>query len=486
MPTRHWLLPYLFLLAVLQGCFHFSSSDGGGQTDFVPPRLIDPQDVALPAGFQIEVITTGLTFPTGVTFDERGQIYVIESGYAYGEVWTIPRLLHIKPDGTHKVVAEGGRNGPWTGVTFHEGSFYLAEGGEREGGRILRITPDGRSLTLIDQLPGMGDHHTNGPVIHRNGWLYWGQGTATNSGVVGPDNAEFGWLSRYPQFHDIPCQDVTLTGKIFSSPHSLPDNSQAITGAFSPFGTGTAPGQVIPGHIPCHGAVLRMPVAGGAPELVAWGFRNPFGLAVSPDGRLYVTDNSYDDRGSRPVFGTGDLLWEVRAGAWYGWPDFHGQHRLDEESRYTPAGAPPLTPLLQEHPQIPPAPVATFGVHSSSNGLDFSTNPEFGFAGQAFVAQFGDQAPATGKVLAPVGFRVVRVERNTGRIHPYAMNKGATNGPASWLKRGGLERPVAVKFSADGSALYIVDFGVMTMGDNGPVPRKETGVLWRITKQGKS
>jgi hypothetical protein len=49
-----------------------------------------------------------------------------------------------------------------------------------------------------------------------------------------------------------------------------------------------------------------------------------------------------------------------------------------------------------------------------------------------------------------------------------------------------LERPVAVKFSADGSALYIVDFGVMTMGDNGPVPRKDTGVLWRITNQGKS
>jgi hypothetical protein len=486
MRIRSGLLPFLFLLLILPGCFYFSSSKGGGQIDFEPPRLIDPHDIALPPGFQIEAVTTGLTFPTGITFNEAGLPFVIESGYSYGEVWTTPRLLRIEPDGKQTQVAEGEGNGPWNGVLFHEGSFYIAEGGEREGGRIIQVTPEGHLLSLIDQLPSVGDHHTNGPVIHHNGWLYWGQGTATNSGVVGQDNAEFGWLSRYPRFHDIPCRDVTLTGENFSSPHPLRKNSQAVTGAFSAFGTKTAPGQIIPGQLPCNGAVLRMPVSGGAPELVAWGFRNPFGLAFSPDGRLYVTDNSYDIRGSRPVFGAGDLLWEVREGAWYGWPDFHGQHRLDTESRYTPPGKPPLTMLLREHPHIPPAPVAIFGVHSSSNGLDFSTNREFGFTGQAFVAQFGDLAPKTGKVFAPVGFRVVRVEISTGRIHPFAMNKGPTNGPASWLKSGGLERPVAVKFSPDGSALYIMDFGVMTVSEQGPVPRKETGVLWRITKHRES
>lgn len=477
---RKGALPCLFFLLMLPGCFAFSSSEGGGQTDFTPPRRINPEDISLPAGYQIEVVTTGLTFPTGVTVDQKGHLYVIEAGYAYGEVWTTPRLLRIESEGGHAILAEGEQNGPWTGVDFHEGSFYVAEGGERAGGRILRITQEGHIFPLIEDLPGMGDHHTNGP-IHRNGWLYWGQGTATNSGIVGSDNADFGWLARYPEFHDIPCQDVTLTGENFSSSHPLHHQEQALTGAFSPFGRATIPGQTIEGRIPCNGAILRMPLAGGTPELVAWGFRNPFGLTFSSDGRLYVTDNSYDVRGSRPVFGAGDLLWEVQNGAWYGWPDFHGRQRLNDQHRYDPPGGPPVTPLLHQHPQVPPAPVAIFGVHSSSNGLDFSTNPDFGFAGQVFVAQFGDQAPGTGKVLAPVGFRIVRVDPKTGAIHPFAANKGTTNGPASWLGSGGLERPVAVKFAPDGMTLYVVDFGVMTMTEHGPVPHKGTGVLWRIT-----
>jgi glucose/arabinose dehydrogenase len=68
---------------------------------------------------------------------------------------------------------------------------------------------------------------------------------------------------------------------------------------------------VIPGRVPCNGAILRVKPDGGHPELVAWGFRNPFGIAFSPAGGLYVTDNGYDDRGSRPVWGAGDLLWAV-------------------------------------------------------------------------------------------------------------------------------------------------------------------------------
>ena len=30
-------------------------------------------------------------------------------------------------------------NGPWTGMSYHQGAFYVSEGGEIEGGRILRV-----------------------------------------------------------------------------------------------------------------------------------------------------------------------------------------------------------------------------------------------------------------------------------------------------------------------------------------------------------
>src|SRR4051794_18396978 len=183
-------------------------------------------------------------------------------------------------------------------MSYHQGAFYVSEGGELEGGRILRITPDGRVTALVEGLPSMGDHHTNRPVVGPDGYLYFGVGTATNSGVVGPDNAKFGWLKRFPEFHDIPPCDVVLTGQNFASANALEPGScqQVVTGAFVPYGTPTTPGQVIKGSLPCNGAILRVPCTGGKLELVAWGFRNPFGLAFGPDGCLFATDNMYDER----------------------------------------------------------------------------------------------------------------------------------------------------------------------------------------------
>src|SRR5204863_7018091 len=97
---------------------------------------------------------------------------------------------------------------------------------------------------------------------------------------------------------------------------------------------------VIKGQMPCNGAILKFPLAGGsaaAPQLVAWGLRNPFGLAFTPDGRLFCCENSYDVRGSSPVYGTGDVLWAVapdRPPLWYGWPDFHAGEPLTWADHY--------------------------------------------------------------------------------------------------------------------------------------------------------
>ena len=254
-----------------------------------------------------------------------------------------------------------------------------------------------------------------------------------------------------------------------------------LTGAFMPFGSASQPGQVVRGQVPCGGSIMRVK-PGGKPELVAWGLRNAWGLAFSPDGALYATDNQYDDRGSRPVFGTGDLLWRIEPGGWYGWPDYWGHRPLSDGNWFAPPGGEAPGFVMAEHPGTPPAPAAIFAVHSSSNGIAFSRNPTFGHVGQAFVAQFGDIAPMSGKSLAPVGFKIVRVEVDTGIIHDFAVNDGKTNGPASWLDSGGLERPLNVRFSPDGSALYVVDFGVLTTRGGEFEPEQKTGVIWRIER----
>ena len=92
-------------------------------------------------------------------------------------------------------------------------------------------------------------------------------------------------------------------------------------------------------------------------------------------------------------------------------------------------------------------------------------------------------SPDVGKVYGPVGFKVVRVDVKTGDIADFAVNTGEKNGPASQLGRGGLERPNAVKFSRDGQAMYIVDFGIMEIPKYGPAPKKNTGVIWKVTKK---
>lgn len=483
---RRVMLAALLATLPLGGClFRLLPMEGGGEeASFTPPRRLAPTGVALPAGYQIEVVARGLTFPSGIAFDDQGRPYVTEAGYSYGEVRLTPRLLRLERGGGVAEIARG-ENPPWNGVAFHRGSFYVA-GGHLEPGQVLKIGLDGSVAPLVQGLPSLGDHHTNGPVLGPDGWLYFGQGTATNSAVVGLDNFDFGWTYRHPRFHETPCRDVVLAGKNYVTPNPLtPDPAdRAVTGAYVPFGTRTEPGQRVRGGMPCGGSVMRVRPEGGTPELVAWGLRNPFGLAWSPDGVLYATENHYDVRGSRPVFGTGDLLWRIRSGVWYGWPDFYAGRPLTDEDWFQAPGEPDPGFVLREHPNEPPRPVAVFGVHASANGIDFSRSAAFGHVGDAFVAQFGDMAPGVGKVLDPVGFKVVRVDVERGVVHDFAVNRGKTNGPASLLGNGGLERPLGVKFSPDGAALYITDFGVMTMGPRGPEPRPGTGVVWRITRTG--
>jgi glucose/arabinose dehydrogenase len=393
-------------------------------------------------------------------------------------------VLELDPD-TGAVIREvaTGAHAPWNGVAFADGALFVAQGGQDDCGRIVRIDPaSGAQTVLVDRLPSLGDHHTNGPVVV-DGWVYFGQGTATNSAVVGEDNHAFGWLAKHPRHHDVPCQDVRLTGTNFTSANPLTEaDDQVQTGAFLPFGTASEAGQTIAGRVPCSGAVLRVRARGGNVELVAWGFRNPYGLAATPDGTVLVTDNGYDVRGSRPVFGSADMLWRLEPGRWYGWPDYAEARPLTMDF-YSEADGDTAGFVLAEHPGEPPEPLARFAVHASANGLDVSRSAAFGHDGQAFVALFGDMSPSTGKIAAPVGFSVVRVDLATSVIEDFARNDGDSSGPASKLGSRGLERPIAVRFDPDGHALYVVDFGVLRMGHDGPDPQPETGVLWRITRE---
>jgi len=62
-------------------------------------------------------------------------------------------------------------------------------------GKISSVTGEGKVTDLVTGLPGYGDHFNNQLAPGPDGKIYFGQGAATSSGVVGLDNGyPFVWL----------------------------------------------------------------------------------------------------------------------------------------------------------------------------------------------------------------------------------------------------------------------------------------------------
>jgi glucose/arabinose dehydrogenase len=445
------------------------------------PRGFEPRDVLLPPGYVAEVVATGFSAPVMTTFGPDGAAYVVESGHKVDDP---PRIRRVDPTTGEVSIVHEFRGPEWlptgavTGAVFVDGALLVTN-----TDRIVRIEPDGTRRTIVDGLPGRGDHQTNHPVLGPDGKVYFGVGTATNAGVVGSDNAAYGWLKDNPDVHDVPARDVVLAGRNYDDRDVLGDLSRTVrTGAFVPFGTETTPGQVLPGSVKASGAVLRCNPDGSDLEVVAWGLRNPYGLAFAVDGRLYATEHGMDARSKRQVLGDFDDLYLVEEGRWYGWPDFASGIRLGDP-RWGDGGQ-GREPVLAEFPEPdPPKPIVSFTPHAGSNGLAISPGDEFGFPGQAFVALFGDLAPVTTPRLGtPVGFRVVRVDLERRAIVDFAVNR--IQGPASKLPHDGFERPSHCAFGPDG-ALYVTDFGEIDIAPEKAGIRVQagSGALWRIRRE---
>jgi glucose/arabinose dehydrogenase len=426
-------------------------------------------------------LASGLTAPVHACVAPSGELYVTESGH---KADSAPRILRVDPaTGKAELVVEfsGDRaipTGAATGAAWHDGALYVGV-----TDRVVRVDPmTGATEDLVTGLPGRGDHQTNHPVVGPDGRLYWGQGSVTNMGVVGADNFGYEWLATYPEEHDRPGADIVLAGRRYAVPNVLGNPLTSVeSGAYAPFGTTTESGHVVPASHAATGAIVSCALDGSDLRTVAWGLRNPYGIGFHPDGRLFATEHGSDERGARWIIGDLDDFYEIHEGAWYGWPDFASGIRLDD-ARWGPGGQ-GREPVLAEHPDPdPPKPIASFATHAGANGFAFSVSAEFGFVGQAFVALFGDLAPiTTPRQVVPAGFKIVRVDPDTGSVTDFATNR--VQGPASKLFHGGFERPSHCAFAPDGS-LYVVDFGEIKIApEKGGIRMKQgTGALWRIRR----
>ncbi len=392
--------------------------------------------------------------PTSVVFDQQGHFYVAESGLPLGGQPPGGKVWRCQPDGQRTCIATDLRP-PVNGLSIHQGLLYVAEGGNPGRISVIDLATDLRQ-TVLDDLPGGGNYHTNMALMGDDGWLYFGQGAMTNSGIVGPDANMVSWLRQCPHPSDIVGSDVILSGfnAVIAEPNGAAPNGaepngadeMVSTGAFADFAVPTESGQQLKAQLPCTSAVMRCLPDGSGLELVAWGLRNPYGLGFDRAGRLLAIDLGMNDRGSRPVGQVPDCLYQVQAGKWYGWPDYAAGKSVTDED-YQPLRGHTPVPLLDNAQTLGELAQPLFSFVQHAAPTKFCLEPD---SDCLVIAMFGDKLPMTGPPGPRAGRNVVRLNPDTGLTEVLTGHH--------------FQRPIDVCYGPDG-CLYVVDFGHFEMGE---------------------
>ena len=545
------------------------------------------QDIVVPAGFKVSVFKSGLNVPTGIAFlgnSQSFQVFVLESGHglpsrcndqsAFGtgdfdpaNPFTPDILVFdqngnkiagplAKPTGTGTTQTGGLQpEGPAIDIAFENGfqggRLFATDsnqathtaGANTNSSRIVTVDPStGKVTPFITQLP-TGDHPTE-ILAFKDGFIFWSQGSTTNSGVVGKDNGAAALRAAQP---DIPCQDIVLSDNVF-------DNGGGVfTSGYSKFGV-TRPGATVTAfegalhHGVCDGAVLRAKLNAADPENTiepfSWGYRNGYAIRFAPDdhplaGGLLVGEDGGDERGARPSNHYPDVLQLARQNPdgtpdYHGWPDRFG-FLESSQAVFNPIGGPaddlcqppnppfpacipivlkedvPIRDVLAFPPQQITSPLAIEAADSSFTGIDFAPKSFVGgpvHRGAALYTLEGDFGFSPANATAPgheVGHEVKLINFDQGsgengdqqsgkplalKIDRFAHNTTFEQAFPDNLR--GFNRPTNVRFGPDGCA-YVVDYGaVRDLGQSDPATKfidpadnilvqiPGTGVIWKI------
>ena len=494
-------------------------AQNGGTADSASVGAPSAEAIVVPDGYEVEVFTADLTYPGDLTFGPDGSAYVAEAGgHTYGtkpENAPPARILRIRPDGTREVVydevvpldvikqtafgeavPEEGIIPPITGLTFNEdnGLLYVSH-----RTRYSTLDPEtGAFETIIDGLPVWGEFLNHKPVFGPDGKMYFVLSTQGNSGNVDGHMIKVIDIFNKPGAREIPCEDVEVTGLDFWLDNALsPEEGDSVRAeVYAELGRDTEEGETIEGAFWCHGAAYRADADGQNPERIAWGLRSLYGYDFAPDGRLVATQNSGNIMAPRPIYDDWETIYEIKEGAWYGWPDYYSGLPVTNE-RFTRPNDPafkgnpfPHDFALTEETRrrlagddlLPEQPLVKLPIHAAAEGMVFG-RPSIGIPeDEVLVAEFGAIIPYYKDAESWPGFRVQRVNMETSEVRDFLVNRSRK--PAWAAEGGGLRRPLQLTYGPDG-ALYVVDFGVIHFSEQGMNAEPNTGVVWKVTRTGR-
>jgi hypothetical protein len=575
-PARAGALLVALLLVTLPGSVSATSSMVSNPVCPTETAFYDPshgEHIVLPSGYTVSVFANGLNFPTGIAFlgnQDHFKVFVLESGHglpsrcndetsvAVGGTFDAtnpftPDILVFDEDG-HRIGAPLAKptaagiglqpHGPAVDIGFEHGF----EGGRlfaTDSNQSLRTTGFNNSsrIVIVNHMTGevtpfitglpTGDHPTE-QLAFRGEFIYWSQGSTTNSGVVGRDNG--GGANQ----QDIPCQDITLSNNLFDSGGGVK------TSGYSPFGV-RRPGATVKAfesakhHGVCDGAILRARLDVEHPEDTiqpfSWGYRNGYAIRFAPldhamKGGLLVGEDGEDERGARPTNNAPDRLQLAEMNPdgtpdYHGWPDRFG-FLPSSQAVFNPVGGPgddacpttnsgspaeiaclkaagdiPIRDVLKFPPQQIKSPLALDAADSSFTGIDFVPDEFVGgpvHRGAALYTLEGDFGFSAANATEPgpeVGHEVKLINFSRPnrplqlKIMRFAHNTTFEQAFVDQI-RGGFNRPTNIKFGPDGCA-YVVDYGVvrdfgqsdpaskfLTAGDGPLVQIPGTGTIWKI------
>src|SRR5687767_9780002 len=422
----------LCVAMLLSGVLAVAGGGCGPTPVQVPPAervTLDRRYVEYPADTEFTEVVRGLTGPIDVEFDKDGTMVVVEGGIGGRE----PRLFAVKPDGTQFDIYPVGRRfpvslfnkgfqiyGPVGGIAVSgDGTVYCSHRDENGLGVITAFKYDGTHRDVVGGLPARGDHGMGDVAIGPGGRLWFACGSATNSGVVGGDNWDVGWVKQYPLFSDRPFTDMKLRGYRFDSPNPraglFGGADVARTGPFQAFGVSNLSRVPRVRDDRPTAAVYSCSSGGGGLRVEAHGVRFARGIAFDEYGNPYMTNQGMQLRGTRPITDDPDALLLVISGTWYGWPDYSTDLAPVDEPRFQPqservmrmviaSGYRDISFLIDHDASNSPDRLfrprrtllaATFQPLSGASLFAFvpGNGPLSAFRGQAVVALSGDRAP---------------------------------------------------------------------------------------------